>query len=107
MYRTCSFLSSDCLAEREEPLRHAHVQLLDQPAVEHHHCRAGGRRRLEGGHHAARVLDLGRRRREGAVGHAERLRVDERLAVKAQRAALRAAALEAGVVGQVVSLWPR
>ena len=64
------------------------MQLLDQTAVEHHKRRAAGSRRLEGRHYAAAVLELGGRGREGAVGRGEGLRVDERLAIKAEGAAL-------------------
>ena len=34
--RLCRLARLHCLAQREQPPRGAHVQLLDQPAVEHH-----------------------------------------------------------------------
>ena len=85
-----------------------HVQLLDQTAVEHHKRRAAGSRRLEGRHYAAAVLELGGRGREGAVGRGEGLRVDERLAIKAEGAALclgRGACVGRACMGRVRVAW--
>ena len=84
------------------------MQLLDQTAVEHHKRRAAGSRRLEGRHYAAAVLELGGRGREGAVGRGEGLRVDERLAIKAEGAALclgRGACVGRACMGRVRVAW--
>ena len=85
-----------------------HVQLLDQTAVEHRKRRAAGSRGLEGRHNAAAVLELGGRGREGAVGRGEGLRVDERLAIKAEGAALcsgRGACMGRACMGRVRVAW--
>ena len=61
-----------------EASRLAHVQLLDQLAVEHHEGRARGRRLLEGRHHAARPLDdAGMARLERALAECTPTPADE------------------------------
>ena len=91
----------DLPGNRQQSARILDVKAFDQLAVDQHDALTGGGRFRMRGDDAARPFDLFRARRISSVGRCNLLGVDQRLAVKAELAALTARKSETFFVGQI------